>query len=695
MEFRSQDDRVVELMGMEDHIGMEAHKSPDVFNFYKPDYQPAGPIARAGLFAPEAGIATGPWLLGYLNGMTSLIEQGLTSCDNGFGRTCPARYNFPTDHPNMEWSDGRVTYTKDGCPGGAKCSAADVVAELDLLLTHGRLNANSTSVIVGAYQNALLSTSSEAAALKVAQKLFLVTAEFSATNMHVPVATPPPPPLPSLAAPGTGFKAVVHIELNGGLDSYNVLIPHSECSAAGKDMFAEYTSLRGAAAMGFNDLLPIDVPSATSFHARTDTVQPCSKFALHPKLEFLRELYQDGDAAFIANIGSLVEPLTGASFTDKSGRTPPQPFAHNVAQQSARTVHPQHSGAKGVLGRMLDALSSQAPPHRIGAFSIGRNGQILESEGRAPDIISEKHGEMRFVGDDASGTLTSSIRQIVGTHGTSLFGETHNHVFETALDRSALVGDALDSVALTGRWQTTSISRQLEQVAKVINASSQLGADRAAFHTLIGGFDTHSDIHETLDEKFDELNAALRTFVTEIKAMGRWDDVVIVPVSEFGRTLTSNGRGTDHGWGGHNMVLGGSVRGGQVLGRYPHGVLESEFYTGRGRIIPSTPFDALWRPVAEWFGVERSLLTKVLPNLPSFDEKANLIRVEELFDMPAESLSPPSPPAPPAPPTPPTAWDTIAASAHRAVDTALATAARAAAAATPTGTTAQPTAAAA
>ena len=198
MEFRSQDDRVVELMGMEDHIGMEAHKSPDVFNFYKPDYQPAGPIARAGLFAPEAGIATGPWLLGYLNGMTSLIEQGLTSCDNGFGRTCPARYNFPTDHPNMEWSDGRVTYAKDGCPGGAKCSAADVVAELDLLLTHGRLNANSTSVIVGAYQNALLSTSSEAAALKVAQKLFLVTAEFSATNMHVPVATPPPPPLLSL-----------------------------------------------------------------------------------------------------------------------------------------------------------------------------------------------------------------------------------------------------------------------------------------------------------------------------------------------------------------------------------------------------------------------------------------------------------------------------------------------------------------
>lgn len=135
-------------------------------------------------------------------------------------------------------------------------------------------------------------------------------------------------------------------------------------------------------------------------------MQPCSKFALHPKLEFLRELYEDGDAAFIANIGSLVEPLTGASFTDKSGRTPPQPFAHNVAQQSARTVHPQHSGAKGVLGRMLDALSSQAPPHRTGAFSIGRNGQILESEGRAPDIISEKHGEMRFVGDDASGTLT-------------------------------------------------------------------------------------------------------------------------------------------------------------------------------------------------------------------------------------------------------------------------------------------------
>ena len=199
MEFESKDDRQVELPWVDDRIGMQAHHSPDVFNFYHPDYQPAGPVSRAGLYAPEAGIATSPWLLGFLNGMTSLVEDGLVDCNGGFGRTsCPHRWNFPTKWPTIDWSDGRLRYAKDGCPGGAACSAVDVVAELDLLLTGGRLNANSTAVIVDAYeaeyQSTLASTSSETealeGALKVAQKLFTTTAEFSATNLYEPVAAP-------------------------------------------------------------------------------------------------------------------------------------------------------------------------------------------------------------------------------------------------------------------------------------------------------------------------------------------------------------------------------------------------------------------------------------------------------------------------------------------------------------------------
>ena len=601
--------------------------------------------------------------------MTSLVEDGLVDCNGGFGRTsCPHRWNFPTKWPTIDWSDGRLRYAKDGCPGGAACSAVDVVAELDLLLTGGRLNANSTAVIVDAYeaeyQSTLASTSSETealeGALKVAQKLFTTTAEFSATNLYEPVAAPPPPISQAGTAAGTGFKAVVEIFLHGGVDTYNVLIPYAECSAAGKDMFGEYTSIRGIAAMPSNDIKNhvIDVSNSTSFHQRTQTQQPCSKFAVHPKLDFVHELYQQADAAFIADIGSLVEPLTGAQYREKTARAPPQPFAHNMALRSAQNVHPQQLGAKGVLGRALDALSLQDQPYSVGSFSIAGNAKILEGVlGRAPDIVSYKTGASKFLGDK-SGSLTPSIQRIVSTHGTSHFGQTHNSLFKSALDRSAVVGDALEAgealLSNTNSWGNSEISNQLKTVAKLISVSDQLGADRAVFHAGISGFDTHADIHETLDEKFEELNAALRSFVTEMKALGRWDDVVIVPISEFGRTLTANGRGTDHGWSGHNMVLGGSVNGGQVLGRYPHDLMETGKYSsGRGRLIPTTPFEGLWSPVLEWLGVEPSGMVDVLPNLPNFDEKA-MIRANELFNVPPSPPSfPPSPPVPPSPPSRP------------------------------------------
>merc|ERR1719174_3221851 len=100
-----------------------------------------------------------------------------------------------------------------------------------------------------------------------------------------------------------------------------------------------------------------------------------------------------------------------------------------------------------------------------------------------------------------------------------------------------------------------------------------------------------------MEEKFDEINDALRAFVNEMKSQGRWKDVTVITVSEFGRTITSNGLGTDHGWGGHQMLMGGSVRGGKILGSYPDDLSDSApLNTGRGRIIPTSPWEAIWKP---------------------------------------------------------------------------------------------------
>ena len=118
-----------------------------------------------------------------------------------------------------------------------------------------------------------------------------------------------------------------------------------------------------------------------------------------------------------------------------------------------------------------------------------------------------------------------------------------------------------------------------------------------------------------LEENFAEIDAALASFVAEMEAQGRWGDVAVLSVSEFGRTITSNGAGTDHGWGGNHFVLGGAVKGGQVFGQYPDDLSDDgPLSTGRGRIIPTTPWDGVWAPMAEWLGVEAGSMAEVLPN---------------------------------------------------------------------------------
>ena len=153
---------------------------------------------------------------------------------------------------------------------------------------------------------------------------------------------------------------------------------------------------------------------------------------------------------------------------------------------------------------------------------------------------------------------------------------------------------------------TNDLLEQFSQVARVISARDTLQAERQMFYLELGGFDTHSDVGGVLEENFAEIDAALASFVAEMEAQGRWGDVAVLSVSEFGRTISSNGNGgTDHGWGGNHVVLGGAVKGGQVFGQYPDDLSDDgPLSTGRGRIIPTTPWDGVWAPMAEWLGVE-------------------------------------------------------------------------------------------
>merc|ERR1712146_369812 len=179
----------------------------------------------------------------------------------------------------------------------------------------------------------------------------------------------------------------------------------------------------------------------------------------------------------------------------------------------------------------------------------------------------------------------------------------------------------MDGVQITESFGTGQLSKQLKHVAKLIKARDVLEIERAAFFVELSGFDTHTDHGDVTAGLLEETNSALSSFIAEMGHQEVWENVTIVSLSDFARTLTSNGLGTDHAWGGNHFLLGGGIRGGRILGQYPARLLEehSDVNIGRGRVLPTTSFEHVWAPICKWFGVDDEKIEEVLPNAGNFD----------------------------------------------------------------------------
>merc|ERR1712113_39438 len=207
----------------------------------------------------------------------------------------------------------------------------------------------------------------------------------------------------------------------------------------------------------------------------------------------------------------------------------------------------------------------------------------------------------------------------MGQESESIFSETYSSILQSSLAETASLGKLMDNVKLETTFGEEKLHNQFQQVAKLISLRSDLKTERDVFVTEVGGFDTHNDVGETLESKLDMINSAIGQFVTEMEAQKVWEDVVLVTVSDFGRTLTSNGLGTDHAWGGNYFAVGGDLKGKQILGHFPEKLgSDSVNNIGRGRILPTTSWEAMWLALAQWFGVEESEMSTVLPNKDNF-----------------------------------------------------------------------------
>jgi len=590
--------------GLRGRIEQMIHEAPSVFSYFRPDYCPSSTRVEAmGLVGPESEILNSATVVSFWNTMRSLAKYGFTNQKKGPGEEENSVANM-----------------------ALQPSSSSVVDTFDLLLTNGRLSDEVRSFISSEYNNAL-ATRGQEEATQYALQLFFTSSEFqiSGAPKSLPYELPEHVAPTSIDGPLQSPKNIVFINLDGGADSFSLLVPHSECTGA--DLYSQYSAIRGNLALDMADLLPITDASGT---------QACAKFGMHPNLQTLHSLYEAGDALWFANTGTLVEPVTRDTLLSK--KTPNNNFSHNVMGQWLEAVQTNVNTAVGVLGRITDALAGTGI-YRTGAYSLRKGSKILENAGTSPpaDYVSSYSIEVPIDRLMIEEDRVEAVVEELTRSRSSIFGDVWSSKLLQGIDRTEFLRAASEANPLqaddTQFWlEGTGIERGLQQISKLVAGRSLLGTDRNVFSVGQGGFDAHNSIAEDLDAPILEVDKALRSFVEEMKMQGTWDDTVIVIGSEFGRALVSNGQGCDHGWGGNYVIMGGAVKGGRILGQYPVDLDQetSDLLIEGGRVIPTTPWEAIWNGVAQWVGVPDDQLNAVLPHRGNFPGK--LYTETDLFE---------------------------------------------------------------
>jgi uncharacterized protein (DUF1501 family) len=411
----------------------------------------------------------------------------------------------------------------------------------------------------------------------------------------------------------TDYKALVCIFLYGGNDSNNLLVPLDHAG------YANYAKLRSSLALPEAALLPL----------ANGTASPA--YGLHPALPGLESLWAARRLAVVANVGTLVQPLTKAEYLSTSAPKPDSLFSHIDQQhqwQASLSDTPDLTTGWG--GRLSDQLASynlnaSVPP----MISTGGNNLFVTGAASQALVIptSGSFGLAGFGSDSASVVRRSALTQMLGLDQRDALTDAAQQVMLGALAASAVLNPILTTTdsTLAQRFAglTDDFSLQLLAIAKLVQARGTLGARRQVFLATLGSFDTHTNQLYRQQTLFAQLDAALSAFHGAMDDIGAGSLVTSFTLSDFSRTyLPNTGGGTDHAWGAQHLVIGGAVKGGKIYGTMPVVELAGPDDAGdEGRWIPSTAVDQYAASLATWFGADASALAAVLPNLSAFSPK--------------------------------------------------------------------------
>lgn len=415
----------------------------------------------------------------------------------------------------------------------------------------------------------------------------------------------------AFAAGQSGYQALVCIYLGGGNDGHNMVIPVSTAL----QNYSLYQQSRQGLALPQSSLNLIANGSDT--------------YGLHPCLLELQGLYNQGKAAVLANVGNLVQPIDRTSYQSNDRAIIPSAlFSHSDQNNQWQTAIPNGIASSGWGGRVADQMqsqnsSAQFPPIAstagCGLFCTGQ--QSYAATVPPPSSGSTNATGMAVLNgiQNAPSTATGFQQLLTFDNGLQLV-QASNGILSRGNNYANTLTSLLQTSNITTVFPANSLAAQLKTVANVMSVRSELGLSRQIFFCQLGGFDTHSNQHQSQKVLYAQLSQALLAFYQATQELGIDQQVTTFTASEFGRTLNPSGNdGSDHAWGSHHIILGGGVQGGNIYGEFPLLALGGpNDANNRGTMIPTSAISQYGATLAQWFGVSAANLPAVFPNIGNF-----------------------------------------------------------------------------
>jgi len=407
----------------------------------------------------------------------------------------------------------------------------------------------------------------------------------------------------------TDYRALVCVYLQGGCDGFSLLVP------TGNAEYSAYSKSRGQLALSRNDLIDLNGLTGSSPAA-----------GLHASASALQPMFNNGSLAMIANVGNLVEPTSKEAYENGSATIPAQLFSHSDQEIQWQQLQGRNRGQNGWGALAADYLSAYQNRDYLTSISLAGSNYWQTGTGQRPFSMTES-GVLEYAGlshtSDWERPRTQAFERVLDLPRRHVFTKAYADLQKRAMSITTELGEVLvgNSALLGESPAENELAAKLGMVAQLIAAQDKLGMRRQIFYVRMTGFDVHDNQNRALPELFTKLTEALAYFQGTLDELGQSENVTTFTASDFGRSLTSNGDGTDHGWGNHLMAMGGAVRGGSIYGTMPILEVDGPDSVHNGRILPTLSASQYASTLLGWLGLDENQLDHVLPNLGNFSTR--------------------------------------------------------------------------